>query len=87
METRVFVLRGVPHSPDFLVTLLTAENTNHEIVIAAWSSAVRYSAKGYDVPDYDAAIKRMIDKHPSWQVLREPIVTIKYDPTKADDDI
>lgn len=87
MDVRVFILQGVPHEPKFRATLLTAENISHEKVVAAWSSAVRYSAKGYDVPDYEAAIARMISKHPTWQVFREPIVPIQYDPAKADDEI
>lgn len=87
MDARVFLLHGVHHAPQFRATVVTPENISHEKVLSAWSSAVRYSAKGYDVPDYEAAIARMLSKHPTWQVMREPIIPIQYDPVKADDEI
>lgn len=87
MDVRVFILHGVQHDRTFRATLLTPENISHEKIVSAWSSAIRYSAKGYDVPDLEAAIARMISKHPTWQVLREPIVPIQYDPAKADDEV
>jgi len=86
MERRVFVLTGVHHQPEFRVTLLTDEKVTNAAVVAAWSSAVRYSAKGYDVPDYEAAIARMLAKHPTWKIFTESIATIQYDPAKADEE-
>lgn len=87
MDARVFLLHGVHHSPQFRATLLTPENIPPSVVVSAWSSAIRYSAKGYDVPDLEAAVVRLLSKHPTWQVLREPIIPIQYDPAKADDEI
>lgn len=35
-------------------------------VEAAWSHAVRYTARGLDLPDYEAAVSLMMQRHPSW---------------------
>lgn len=52
----------------------------------AWSYAVRYSAKGLDVPDYEAAIKLLTERHPSWKVIPSKLPKLKYDPHEAEED-
>lgn len=84
MADRVFILQGVPHAPDFRGVLIAPETVENEEVVIAWSHAIRYTAKGYDVPDYDAALASIAQRHPDWHIAPHPIVTIQYNPAKAD---
>jgi hypothetical protein len=49
--------------------VLTPEPTADETVVVAWTYALRYSAKGLDMPDYDAALALLLQRHPSWQIV------------------
>lgn len=86
MADRVFIVKGVRHDPQFRAVILVPETVPPAEVIAAWSNAVRYTAKGYDVPDCDAALAAVSQRHPDWRISPHPIVTIDYDPAKADID-
>lgn len=68
------------------LTLITPDPISHIIVKAAWSYAVRYTAKGLDLPDYDEAIKLLLKRHPSWKVYQTIPVSIPIDLNVADDD-
>lgn len=86
MTDRVFIVKGVPHAHEFRGIILVPESVPTDAVIAAWSNAVRYTAKGYDVPDCVAALALIAQRHPDWHISPHPIVTIDYNPTKADID-
>lgn len=69
-----------------VATIIVADDTRHEVVQAAWSYAVRYTAKGLDVPDYDAAVKLMLSRHPSWRIENVHVAEVWYDPAVAEND-
>lgn len=49
--------------------VLTPEPVADETVVAAWTYALRFSAKGLDLPDYEAALELLIERHPSWEIV------------------
>ncbi len=67
--------------------VVTSETVTDEVVTNAWTYAVRYSAKGLDYPDYDAALKLLIKRHPSWQIVGRHVHSIKLNLAGAKDDI
>ena len=69
-----------------LGVLITDDTTTPETVRTAWSYAVRYSAKGLDVRDYDGAITLMMSRHPSWQFEKIQIGEAWYDSQIAEND-
>lgn len=88
---RVFVLQPYQspvtrerESVRFIV--ITPEDTDPAVVQAAWSYAVRYTAKGLDLPDNEAAAKLLLDRHPSWTLVESMPHTINIDLSKADED-
>lgn len=72
--------------PDDSYAIILPEPIRLEIVVAAWSYALRYSAKGLDVPDYEAALKLMLKRHPSWQVIKARGHGVEYIKDLADSD-
>lgn len=66
--------------------LMTPSPVSLEDVTAAWSYAIRYSAKGLDLPDFDAAIALLKERHPSWTVFTSQFPTVGYDKSLADAD-
>lgn len=74
---QVFLLIGV-NRHEFYATLITPEPVDMRKVSAAWTSAVRYTAKGLDIPDYAAAVARIKANHPSWIVVSESPRQIPY---------
>lgn len=84
---RVFVLKGIDSGqPQFMAALITPEVVSVEKVTRAWSYAVRYSAKGLDLPDYAAALRLLTERHPSWTVFESRFISVKYNPTYAEGD-
>lgn len=67
--------------------VITAKPTDPQIVTAAWSYAIRYTAKGIDLPDYDAAIEMMLKRHPSWQAVKSQLQAIQVNLSVAEQDI
>jgi len=64
--------------------LITPENTSSDVTSGAWSSALRHTAAGLDLPDYDAAIAWMLERHPDWMVVRtNTFANLAYDPEAA----
>lgn len=84
MAERVFIVKEVHGHPQYRAVIITPASVENEAVVIAWSHAVRYTAKGLDLPDYDAALVSITQRHPDWHVAPHPIVTIDYDPKKAD---
>lgn len=69
------------------LVVLTPEDVETMIVMAAWSYAVRYTAKGLDLPNYEAATKLMLQRHPSWELLQTPVASVPVNLQVADNDI
>src|SRR5579862_747280 len=54
----------------------------------AWAYAVKYSAN-LNEPDYEAAAKLMMQRHPRWAValrIQKELTLIPFDPNKAAED-
>ena len=78
---------GRPRLPQAIIGLIiTPEDMDAKRVTAAWSYALRYSAKGLDVPDTDAAVKLMLDRHPSWRFESRKFPDVWYQPSTAEND-
>jgi hypothetical protein len=78
---------GARPSREFKCIVVVPETVSIEMIQAAWSNAVRYTAKGLDLPDHDAALKRLKERHPNWNLIFSTCITIPIDLSKADNDI
>ena len=67
--------------------ILTQEPIIAQVAINAWTHAVRYTAKGLDYPDYEAALQLLLERHPSWQVVGLHCPTVAIDLRNAGEDI
>lgn len=67
------------HNPEAIAIVITPEPTKPEKVQAAWTYAVRMNPKQLHVPDYDAALKMMSERHLSWQIFQGKVANIHYD--------
>lgn len=74
---RIFNLLPYQKNPRIRVdkVLITPADIDPTAVSAAWSYAVQNTAKGLELPDYDAAVKLMLERHPSWQVIDSQMVS------------
>lgn len=72
---------------NLMAVLQLPQETMASVVTAAWAYAVTYSAKGLNIPDYEAAVELMKKRHPSWQVIARDFIPIGLDLTKAVDDV
>jgi hypothetical protein len=90
MADRVFSLQPYGNQPRnakaVQYVIVTPDLIEPQIVQAAWSYAVRYSAKGLDLPDYDAAVKLLHQRHPSWTVVESVVQPIPVNLALADQD-
>ena len=88
MENRVFILQPYARKGEpFYCVIITPEDTPDDVVTAAWSYAVRYTAKGLDLPDHEAALQLMLERHSSWQAINAAPRNIPVNLQKADDDV
>jgi hypothetical protein len=67
--------------------VMTPEAVSEEQLVIAWTYALRYSAKGLDYPDYEAALNLLIQRHPSWELIDRRAHIINPDFSKAIDDV
>jgi hypothetical protein len=67
--------------------ILTPELVAEEMLVIAWTYALRYSAKGFDYPDYDAAISMLLARHPTWELIDRHAHIINPDLTQDIDDL
>lgn len=85
---KVFQLQPYGRSnTEFHCIVVVPETVSIEMIQAAWSNAVRYTAKGLDLPDHDAALNRLKERHPKWVVIRSLCYPVGIDLSKADKDI
>lgn len=85
-NSQIFSLQPYGRSSPIQCTLITPQPMPAEVVTAAWSYAVRYTAKGLDLPDHEAAIELMKSRHPSWTIIRSNVQNIGVNLTVADQD-
>lgn len=84
---RVFNLMAYGTNQPTMYVAITPTSTQLEVVVAAWSYAVRYTAKGLDLPDYEEAVKMLIQRHPSWTAFESRINNIAVTLAKAETDV
>lgn len=86
---KIFYLQGATREDRHAViaVAITPDSITTDKAIAAWSHAVRYTAKGLDLPDYDAAILRLLERHPSWKAERTQPLQAPYNGLEADNDL
>lgn len=84
---RLLRFAGKPRTPeDTLGLIITGDDADAKKVTTAWSYALRYTARGLDVPDQEAALKMMLERHPSWNFQPRTFQDVWYTPDTADDD-
>ena len=83
---QVFVLQQYGRYEVINFIIITPEPIDQMIVRSAWSYAVRYTARGLDLPDHEAATKLMLKRHPSWKLINSKPITIPVDLSVADND-
>ncbi len=84
---RVFNLRSYGNSKPSSYIVITPEHTPFASVRAAWSYAVRYTAKGLDLPDYEKAAEMLAKRHPSWTIPRSQLVDVSVELAEAEKDM
>jgi transcriptional regulator with XRE-family HTH domain len=77
-KTRAFVLRYGRTTETVLVA--TPTEIPRQDVQKEWVHALRHTARGLELPDYDAAIKLMSDRHPDWMIVKTQVQDVEYDP-------
>jgi len=70
----------------FHYVVITPEPVNKDVVSAAWAYAVRYTAKGIDLPDHDKALELLAERHPSWTILESLVVNTPVNLNYAESD-
>lgn len=70
----------------FSYCILTPEEISQEVIIAAWAYALRHTAQGLDLPDHEAAIQLMLERHPSWQLVEGQVRPVQVSLADADKD-
>ncbi|HEX2908149.1 MAG TPA: hypothetical protein VHO69_14865 [Phototrophicaceae bacterium] len=83
---RVFRLMGYSNAQVQFI-IVTPEPVIVQTVQAAWSYAVRYTAKGIDLPDHEAAVRMLLSRHPSWTLIESKTVDILVNLAIADNDV
>jgi hypothetical protein len=77
---------GNAQDHEYSVVILP-EPTQWERVRDAWTHAVRYSAKGIDLTDYDAALVLLKQRHPSWEIIDSSVLDVMWDTKRAGEDV
>jgi hypothetical protein len=89
-KTRVWQLVGGRFAPNRssepFGIIITPEPLDKVVVESAWSYAIRYTAKGLDIPDYPAAVQLMLQRHPSWVFISHLPQSAAYNPSFAEND-
>lgn len=82
---QIFLLTGYGENRQ-QCAVITPEPVSLEIITAAWSYAVRYTAKGLDLPDHEKAIEMLKQRHPSWKVMHTQSYPVSVNLALADKD-
>ena len=85
-QPRIFALQAYGGRLPLFYTIVVPEGVQPQEVSAAWAYAVRYTAKGLDLPDHDAAVQLLVKRHPKWQVVATGVQTVAVDLNQADKD-
>lgn len=83
---RLFRLQPYGRFTPFNYVVLTPEPVDVDTVSAAWAYAIRYTAKGLDLPDHEAALQMLLKRHPSWQFIESTVPAIAINLALADTD-
>lgn len=78
---------GNQRQNDFSYVVIVPEGISIQHVAAAWAYAVRYTAKGLDLPDHDAALEMFKQRHPSWTILNSRVISVNVNLSIADQDV
>jgi hypothetical protein len=87
VSDRIFRLQPYGKISEFRYVVLTPEPTDVDKVSAAWAYAIRYTAKGLDLPDHEAALQLLLQRHPSWQLIESLTPSIPINLVLADTDL
>jgi len=88
MASRIFNLSQYNvQRPSQQLILITKNPMENQQVTAAWAYALRHTAKGLDLPDHEAAVKLLLERHPSWSVVEGKIENIPVNLAVADQDV
>ena len=83
--SQIFILQNYATSIQEYV-IVTPDLLPQEIVTAAWSYAVRYTAKGIDLPNHGAAANLLQQRHPGWKIIQTTAMTVGVNLALADKD-
>jgi hypothetical protein len=89
-SNRVFYLQTYgKNNPEFQYLVLLPEGVNdgENVVPAAWAYAVRYTAKGLDLPDHEKALQLLKERHSSWTIIPGRCINVAVDLSRADMDV
>lgn len=75
------------NTPHIVAVVILPEATSIGKARDAWTHAVRYTAKGLDIPDFDAALVMLKERHPSWTVIPSGCPLVPYDLKGASPDV
>jgi len=86
----MFYLRGYKNAANqqtgYLYIILSSEPVEESVVAAAWSYAIMNTYKGLEQADHEAALKLMLERHPSWRKVEHPARQIQFKMDTADQD-
>ena len=86
-DKQVFVLQQYPDFNKSVTGVIVPKEVTRNQVQAAWSYAIEHSPLTLQKPDYDKAIKLLLERHPSWQLVSVGHgITISVDLKYAKDD-
>ncbi len=67
--------------------VITPQPLHWEKVRDAWTHAVRYTAPGFDLVNYDAAIELLHKRYPSWTIIYpENVFDTPFEPKRSKPD-
>lgn len=68
---------GIPQIFDAIV--ITPDTVDHKTVTIAWTHAVRFTADGLDKPNWEKALHKLEEFHPSWVMVRGKVAGVMVD--------
>lgn len=71
-----------PMNTGAAVAIVPKDLTKEDVTLI-WTNAVRHTAAGLDIPDYDKAIEALLEQHPDWVISRSGIESAPVDLSKS----